>query len=77
MTARPWLSMTCRIGKRTCTLTVQAEPLVGPIVPAMEWRPTTPRRLNKREKREWYRATTALTEEIAAQLGQSIRSYWV
>lgn len=63
------LVRTFRVGKRTCTITMQ-RPVRGAVSHmVVEWSPAVPRRLSKRELRQYRAGRDALVAEAAAALG--------
>ena len=61
-----------RVGKRTCTMTIQAPRPGGSCNAAAEWSPSLPNRpFTKQELRQYRTGRDAIMAELAAQLGGS------
>jgi hypothetical protein len=67
---KPWLQSTFRVGKRRCTLTYDQAPERGTaMVVRAEWSPTVPKRLTKKEIRQYRAARAAVVAEIVRLTG--------
>lgn len=66
------LVRTFSVGKRRVTLTIP-KPLTGAAVAMVcEWEPTQPRKLSRREWREYRAGRNAAVAELSRQLGERI-----
>jgi hypothetical protein len=73
MTTQPWLQSTFRVGKRKCTITYDQAPERGAaMVVRAEWSPTVPKRLTKKEIRQYRAARDDMVAEIARLTGFNV-----
>ncbi len=70
MTAEsPALVRTFRVGRRTVTLTVPRPVQGGVAIMVMEWAPTVPSGLSRKERRQYRAGRDAAIAELAKTLG--------
>jgi len=73
MTAEPPLLVrSFKVGRRSVTLSVPRPKAGAPVALAAEWSPDLPRRLSKREWREYRAGRDALVADIAKAIGGTV-----
>lgn len=66
----PALIRSFKVGKRTCTLIVPSPPAAGDAACLVaEWSPTVPRRLSKKEMRQYRKGRDEAIMEVTRQTG--------
>ena len=73
MTDTPWsVTGKFRVGKRTCTLTIQS-PQTGKVTQiTAEWEPGVPNRLSKQEMRQYRAGRDAIAAALAKKMGGGV-----
>ena len=72
--SKPWMSTTFRVGKRTVTLAMERPERgdYGMELEHVEWRPSMPKRLTKKEWRQYRAGRDAMVAEAARLAGMTI-----